>query len=157
MYDFGQVSYLNESQCDGILQTIQAIVDLDAKACVKAFEKLGAVKEGADLAVLEAKIADNFRTGKVKSKRSKRKADYEEGETSGPPKDSEVMKNFVLPSQLAFVARALTQMRGVGIMLDEDWEFIDLVADQVVELQMEKGAGLGYLAGQFFKQFQFGA
>merc|ERR1719362_379624 len=157
MYDFGQVSYLTESQCDGILQTIQAIVDLDAKACVKAFVKLGAVKEGADLSILEAKIADNFRTGKVKSKRSKRKADYEEEETSGPPKDSEVMKNFVLPSQLAFVARAITQMRGVGMMLDEDWEFIDLVAEQVVELQMEKGAGLGYLAGQFFKQFQFGA
>lgn len=49
MYDFGQVSYLTESQCDGILQTIQAIVDLDAKACVKAFSKLGALKEGAFL------------------------------------------------------------------------------------------------------------
>jgi len=157
MYDFGQVAYLTEPQCDGILQTIQAIVDLDAKACVKAFVKLGAVKEGADLAVLEAKIEDNFRTGKVKSKRSKRKADNEEQEASGPPKDSEVMKSFVLPSQLAFVARAITQMRGVGMMLDEDWEFIDLVADQVVELQLEKGAGLGYLANQFFKQFQFGS
>lgn len=41
--------------------------------------------------------------------------------------------------------------------MDEDWEFIDLVADQVVELQMQTGAGLGYVAGQFFKQFQFGA
>lgn len=153
MYDFGQVSYLTESQTDGILQAIQSIVDLDAPACVQAFKKLGAVKEGADTKALEAKIADNFRTGKVKSRRSKQKTDYKADEDAGPPKDSEVMKSFQLPSQLAFVARAITQMRGVGVMLDEDWEFIDLVADKVPELQMEKGAGLGYLAGQFFKQF----
>jgi len=153
MYDFGQVSYLTEPQCDGILQLIQSIVDLDAKACVKAMDKLGAVKKDADVKVLEAKIEDNFRTGKVKSKRSKRKAENEAEETAGPPKDSEVMKNVQLPSQLAFVARAITQMSGVGTMLDEEWEFIDLVADKVPELQMEKGAGLDYLAGQFFKQF----
>lgn len=151
IYDFGQVSYLTESQCDGILQVIQSIVDLDAKACVKAFDKLGAIKPGADTTALTAKIAENFRLGKVKSKRSKRKADVVEEEQDGKIKDSEVMKAFSLPSQLAFVARAITQMRGVGVMLDEEWEFIDLVADKVPELQMEKGAGIGYLADQFFK------
>lgn len=154
MYDFGQVSYLLEDQCDGILQLIQSIVDLDAPACVKAMDKLGAVVQGANFKVLEAKIEDNFKTGKVKSKRSKRKSDSaDDAENKVPPKDSEVMKNFQLPSQLAFAARAITQMNGVGVMLDEDFEFIDLVADKVPEVQMEKGAGLDYLAGQFFKQF----
>jgi aarF domain-containing kinase len=151
IYDFGQVSYLTESQCDGILQVIQSIVDLDAKACVQAFDKLGAIRPGADVTALTAKIEDNFRTGKVKSRRSKRKADYVPEESDGKIKDSEVMKAFSLPSQLAFVARAITQMRGVGVMLDEEWEFIDIVAEEVPKLQMDKGAGIGYLADQFFK------
>jgi len=67
------------------------------------------------------------------------------------PKESETMKYLQLPAQLAFVARAITQLRGVGVMLDKDWEFIDAVAAKVPELQMERGAGLDYLAGQFIK------
>ena len=33
------------------------------------------------------------------------------------------MKYFQLPPALAFVARAITQMEGVGVMLDEDAPF----------------------------------
>jgi len=157
LYDFGQAGQLNESQCNGILQVIQAIVDLDAKAFVQAMEKLGALKEGADKKAIEALVANNFKTGKVKSKRSKRKAEAVEADPDAKvPKEAETMKYFQLPSQLAFVARALTQLNGVGVMLDEDWEFIDQVAAKVPELQMEQGAGLDYLAGQFLKNLTRG-
>jgi len=154
-YDFGQACELSDSQCDGILQVIQSIVDLDAKACVAAMAKLGALKPGADIQKIEALIENNFKTGKVKSKRSKRKIEEvaeEDGKKKDVPKESETMKFLQLPAQLAFVARALTQLNGVGVMLDEDWEFIDKVAAKVPEVQMEKGAGMDYLVGQFFKQ-----
>lgn len=151
-YDFGQACSLEDSQCDGVLQVIQSIVDLDAKACVQAMDKLGALKKGADTTKIEALIANNFKTGKVKSKRSKRKSTEPEPETNTKvPKESETMQYLQLPPQLAFVARALTQLNGVGVMLDEDYEFIEYVADKVPELQMERGAGLGYLADQLFK------
>jgi len=38
-------------------------------------------------------------------------------------------------------------------MLDKEYEFIDCVAEAVPELQMKRGAGIGYLAGQVFKNF----
>jgi len=155
-YDFGQACELEDAQCDGILQVIQSIVDLDAPACVQAMDKLGALKPGADKKAIEALIENNFKTGKVKSKRSKRKRQLtaeEEAEAANAkvPSQSETMKYLQLPSQLAFVARAITQLRGVGVMLDKDYEFIDLVAAKVPEVQMERGAGLDYLAGQFIK------
>jgi aarF domain-containing kinase len=153
-YDFGQACELQDSQSDGILQVIQSIVDLDAPACVQAMEKLGALKEDANKSVIQKTIENNFKTGKVKSKRSKRKRELTEEEKNfKPPSQSETMKYLQLPSQLAFVARALTQMAGVGSMLDEDYEFIDCVAEKVPELQMKRGAGLGYLAGQVWKNF----
>jgi len=154
-YDFGQACELQEDQADGVLQVIQSIVDLDAPACVQAMVKLGCLKEGADLKAVEAVIQNNFNTGKVKSKRSKRQADVsqEQEQAAKDSKQSEVMKYFQLPPSLAFVARALTQLEGVGVMLDEDYEFIDYVAAKVPELQMERGAGLSYLAGQIFKSF----
>ena len=33
----------------------------------------------------------------------------------------------------------------------QDYEFIDFVADKVPELQVERGAGISYIAGQLFK------
>merc|ERR1719444_746958 len=115
-------------------------------------EKLGALKKDADKSVIQKTIENNFKTGKVKSKRSKRKRELTEEELNfKPPSQSETMKYLQLPSQLAFVARAITQMSGVGSMLDKDYEFIDCVAEKVPELQMKRGAGLGYLAGQLFK------
>eukprot|EP00929_Paragymnodinium_shiwhaense_P060214 TRINITY_DN30097_c0_g2_i1.p1 TRINITY_DN30097_c0_g2~~TRINITY_DN30097_c0_g2_i1.p1 ORF type:complete len:621 (+),score=189.02 TRINITY_DN30097_c0_g2_i1:68-1930(+) len=154
-YDFGQACELTHEQTDGILQVIQSIMDFDAKACVVAMQNLGALKKEANIKALETLIDNNFKTGKVKSKRSKRKQEYvpEDGVALDKiPQEKEVAGYLQLPSQLAFVARALTQMQGVGLMLDEEWEFIDLVADKVPELQVEKGAGLGYIVGQFFKQ-----
>jgi len=160
-YDFGQACELEDAQCDGILQVIQSIVDLDARACVEAMGKLGALKPGADTKAIEALIENNFKTGKVRSKRSKRKTQRTAEEEAAAkatkvPSQSETMKYLQLPSQLAFVARAVTQLSGVGVMLDEDYEFIDLVAAKVPELQMERGAGLDYLAGQFIKNLTRG-
>lgn len=151
-YDFGQACALTAPQADGILQVIQSIVDLDAPACVTAMGKLGALKEGANIPKITALIENNFKTGKVKSKRSKRKNKAEPAEADvKAPSQAETMQWLQLPSQLAFVARALTQLDGVGTMLDPEYEFIDAVAAKVPELQMEKGAGIGYLADQFFK------
>lgn len=151
-YDFGQACELQQSQSDGILQVIQSIVDLDAKACVEAMDKLGAVKKDAKREVIQGTIENNFKTGKVKSKRSKRKQELSLDEADAkPPTQAETMKYLQLPSQLAFVARAIGQLSGVGTMLDKDYEFIDCVAEKVPEIQMERGAGLGYLAGQFLK------
>lgn len=153
LYDFGQACSLEDSQCDGVLQVIQSIVDFDAKMCVEAMGKLGVMKENADTVKLEALINNNFKTGKVKSKLSKRKASEPEPAADVKvPTESETMQYLQLPSQLAFVTRAVTQLNGVGTMLDEDFEFIEAVADKVPEVQMERGAGLDYLAGQFFKQ-----
>ena len=36
-------------------------------------------------------------------------------------------------------------------MFVQDYEFIDFVADKVPELQVERGAGISYIAGQLFK------
>jgi len=153
-YDFGQACELSDSQCDGILQVIQSIVDFDAKACVEAMDKLGALKEGADRSVVERTIENNFKTGKVKSKASRRKRELtEEEKNMKPPSQAETMKYLQLPPALAFVARAVTQLSGVGVMLDPEWEFIESVAPKVPELQMQRGKGLDYLAGQFFKSW----
>ncbi|CAE7808231.1 ABC1K7 [Symbiodinium sp. CCMP2592] len=153
-YDFGQACELTDSQADGILQVIQSIVDFEAKDCVKAMDSLGCLKEGTDFKAVEGVVQKNFETGKVKSKRSKRKRELtEEEQQKKAPKQSEVMKYFQLPPALAFVSRAITQMQGVGVMLDEDYEFIDFVADKVPELQVERGAGISYIAGQLFKNW----
>ncbi|CAE7304175.1 ABC1K7 [Symbiodinium natans] len=130
-YDFGQACELTDGQADGILQVIQSIVDFEAKDCVKAMDSLGCLKEGTDFKAVEGVVQKNFETGKVKSKRSKRKRELtEEEQNKKAPKQSEVMKYFQLPPALAFVSRAITQMQGVGVMLDEDYEFIDFVADK---------------------------
>ncbi|CAE7866314.1 ABC1K8 [Symbiodinium necroappetens] len=153
-YDFGQACELTDGQADGILQVIQSIVDFEAKDCVKAMDSLGCLKEGTDFKAVEGVVQKNFETGKVKSKRSKRKRELtEEEQQKKAPKQSEVMKYFQLPPALAFVSRAITQMQGVGVMLDEDYEFIDFVADKVPELQVERGAGISYIAGQLFKNW----
>merc|ERR1719189_2945958 len=53
MYDFGQAAELEGGQRKGILDTIQAIVDLDAAACTKAFVTLGCLGSNADLKAIE--------------------------------------------------------------------------------------------------------
>jgi len=154
MYDFGQACELQSAQAEGILTTIEAIVDMDPDRCVTAFSKMGVLKDGANFAKVRAKIQDNFDTGKITVKRKKlKKAGYifkdelpEEQQlattatttnttTTTKVKDSEVMGYFTLPAEYAFVARALSQMDGVGKVLDPDFDFISSAAPYIVEIK----------------------
>jgi predicted unusual protein kinase regulating ubiquinone biosynthesis (AarF/ABC1/UbiB family) len=56
-----------------------------------------------------------------------------------PVQDSEIMSFFTLPAEYAFVARAISQMDGVGKGLDQDFDFISACAPYIVEI---KGAEL---------------
>ena len=47
-------------QQEGILNCIESIIDLDAPACVKAFDDMGLIKEGADMARFEDVVSKNF-------------------------------------------------------------------------------------------------
>jgi len=49
--------------------------------------------------------------------------------------DMEVMSYFTLPAEYAFVARALSQMDGVGKGLDPDFDFISAAAPYLVEIK----------------------
>jgi len=174
-YDFGQAASLNENQADGILDIVEAIIDMDVERSVEAFQTMGVLKEGANLDMVRAKVADNYKTGKVKANQKKikrqgykssRQREEESGgtlnatttnttaantttnsaRTSG--KDSEVMKFFTLPAEYAFVARALSQMDGVGKTLDPDFDFVSSAAPYIVEI---KGVGK-YLKDEFKKR-----
>lgn len=153
-YDFGQATTLNENQADGILDIIEAIVDMDVERSVEAFQTMGVLKEDADLNKVRAKVAENYRTGKVKANKKKLKrsgykssskrsnstsTDYSGNNTNTEAgKDSEVMKYFDLPAEYAFVARALSQMDGVGKSLDPDFDFISSAAPFIVEIKGAK-------------------
>lgn len=121
---------------------------MDADRSVQTFEEMGVLKEGADLAAVRAKVADNYRTGKVKANRKKlKKSGYKFKEESEAPalvskvtsgthhsssgktttttataRDAQVMQYFTLPAEYAFVGRALSQMDGVGKSLDPDFD-----------------------------------
>jgi len=150
MYDFGQAAELDEGQRKGVLGTIQAIMDLDAAACTKAFVNLGCLGPSADLKAIEDGIAKAFRVGRMRSKASKGPKPVTL--TDEKPNNSASAKGFELPASLAFAAKAMTQLQGVGVLLNEDWEFIAEVAPKVLELQIEQGAGLGYLACQILSE-----
>ena len=49
--------------------------------------------------------------------------------------DLEVMKYFTLPTEYAFVGRALSQMGGVGKMLDPEFDFVSSAAPWVYEIK----------------------
>jgi predicted unusual protein kinase regulating ubiquinone biosynthesis (AarF/ABC1/UbiB family) len=158
-YDFGQACELNSDQADGILDVIEAIVDSDALRCVDAFEKMGVLTEDVDVDKVRAKVQDNFEKGLVKVRKKKlKKAGYIFKERASSTnststsvvnatKDSEVMKYFKLPAEYAFVARAISQMDGVGKSLDPDFDFISSAAPNIVEI---KGATT-YLKDEFNK------
>jgi len=63
--------------------------------------------------------------------------------------DKDVMPYFTLPAEYAFVARALSQMDGVGKGLDPDFDFISASAPYIVEV---KGAE-AYLKERALKVF----
>lgn len=146
MYDFGQACSLKTDQAQGILDVIEAIVDMDSNRCVDAFVIMGVLKEGADMAKVRAKVENNFKTGKIQVKRKKlKKAGYifkDSGGTDmtstlveGDGHDVEVMGFFTLPAEYAFVARAITQMDGVGKALDPEFDFISSAAPHIVEIK----------------------
>ena len=105
------------------------------------------------------------RTGKIKANKKKlRKKGYKfRGEDSDSTatmtsdsagdsskttvNDAEVMSYFTLPAEYAFVARAISQMDGVGKSLDPDFDFISSAAPYIVEI---KGTDL-YLKDEVFK------
>jgi hypothetical protein len=120
-------------------------VDLDAAACVAAFQQLGVLRPEANLATVTDMVRQNFASGRVRSKASKPKASAAAATAGEPPGVSaaapepvaegsgsaavdvspvavsaataasrKALPDFVLPAQLAFVARALAQMEGVG-------------------------------------------
>jgi predicted unusual protein kinase regulating ubiquinone biosynthesis (AarF/ABC1/UbiB family) len=76
-YDFGQAAELQQNQADGILDIIEAIVDMDVDKSITSFQKMGVLKDDADLVAVRQKVAENYRTGKVKANRKKlRKSHY---------------------------------------------------------------------------------
>jgi predicted unusual protein kinase regulating ubiquinone biosynthesis (AarF/ABC1/UbiB family) len=180
-YDFGQACSLTNDQAGGILDVIESIVDSDAKKSVSAFSRMGVLKDGADLKKVEAKCQQNYDQGKlkVKKRKSRKSSKYNEKnkslldikseqkeldtridsagqaknttETSERVKDSEVMEYFTLQSEYAFVARALSQMDGVGKSLDPDFDFISAAAPYLVEV---KGT-TKYLTDEIKKKLTF--
>ena len=176
LYDFGQACELQPDQSDGILSVLEAIIDMDADRCVDAFASMGVLKEGADLDKVRAKVRDNFATGKIRVERNKllkkgyvfsendedddNKMDgattmstnhnQNGNEPNKAVKDSEVMGFFTLPAEYAFVARALTQMDGVGKSLDPTFDFVSSAAPHIVEV---KGAS-NYLADEVSKRVE---
>ena len=187
-YDFGQACSLADDQAGGILDVIEGITDMDAKACVTAFDRMGVLKDGADLKKVQAKVQNNFDTGKISVKeakqkqqakmkarkaprsKAKRKVEHDKliaestqvingsnattvanakGEISlpnettstkpqsgdKPPGDAEVMEYFTLPAEYAFVARAISQLDGVGKALDPEFDFISASAPHIVEVK----------------------
>ncbi|KAL7466125.1 hypothetical protein ACHAXS_006425 [Conticribra weissflogii] len=167
-YDFGQACTLSKDQSLGILEVIESIVDLDAKKSVSAFNRMGVLKDNADLDKVLAKVQSNYDSGRLKVKRRKvRNSErYQKGskqstvrkyqpatkpvsyspsstkdnETntankSSKKEDSEVMEYFTLQSEYAFVARALSQMDGVGKGLDGEFDFISAAAPYLVEVK----------------------
>jgi predicted unusual protein kinase regulating ubiquinone biosynthesis (AarF/ABC1/UbiB family) len=70
--------------------------------------------------------------------REKRDADRDESSPTNEAassKNSEVMKYFTLPTEYAFVGRALSQMGGVGKTLDPDFDFISSAAPWIYEIK----------------------
>ena len=117
---------------------------------------MGVLTDSANLTAVRAKVAENFRTGKVQAKKLRRKS----GKTVGSIKtastnttefrDSNVMSSFTLPAEYAFVGRALTQMDGVGKSLDPDFDFVSAAAPWIYEI---KGASR-YLQEEFSKRVE---
>ena len=63
--------------------------------------------------------------------------------------DAEIMSYFTLPAEYAFVARAISQMDGVGKNLDSDFDFISAAAPWLVEIK----GGEKYLEDEAKKLF----
>jgi predicted unusual protein kinase regulating ubiquinone biosynthesis (AarF/ABC1/UbiB family) len=142
----------------GILNVIEAIMDMNVDNCVDAFIQMGVLASDADLDKVRAKVKDNFETGKMKVK-FRRRRDYRnhrndikssnsnivknttqtikvtDNITESKVDDSEIVGYFSLPAEYAFVARAISQMDGVGKGLDSEFDFISAAAPYLVEVK----------------------
>jgi len=162
-YDFGQACALKDDQAGGILDVIEAIMDMDVDNCVNAFDRMGVLVDTADIDKVKKKVRNNFETGKVKIKKRKMKnrgstkpeqikEDAVTSEKESEPSselskldptstsnetinDMEIMSYFTLPAEYAFVARAISQMDGVGKGLDSEFDFISAAAPYIVEIK----------------------
>ncbi len=171
-YDFGQACSLQDDQATGILHVIEGIISYDVEKCVDAFQTMGVLSDNVDLDKVRRKVKDNFETGKLKvKKRRNRKKDSSQASvdqqspiitdiptdvklppvatnsSEGEINDAEIMSYFTLPAEYAFVARALSQMDGVGKNLDVEFDFISGAAPYIVEI---KGSEK-YLTDEFVK------
>jgi predicted unusual protein kinase regulating ubiquinone biosynthesis (AarF/ABC1/UbiB family) len=152
-YDFGQAAELEQNQADGILDIIEAIVDMDVDKSIASFQKMGVLKDHADLHAVRQKVADNYRTGKVKANQKKlRKKKYKFKDDGSftvntttvasssftgniSVSDAQVMQYFTLPAEYAFVGRAISQMDGVGKTLDPEFDFVSAAAPWIYEIK----------------------
>jgi predicted unusual protein kinase regulating ubiquinone biosynthesis (AarF/ABC1/UbiB family) len=170
MYDFGQAASLTQDQADGILDIIDAIIDTNVDRSIQAFLKMGVLTENADLDKVRQKVGENYRTGKIKAnQKTLQRRGYKSSSSSSFSNNAlqarnttttttiqvqnttvselEVMSFFTLPAEYAFVARAISQMDGVGKGLDPEFDFISSAAPYIVEI---KGA-TKYLQDEFNK------
>lgn len=110
---------------------------------MEAFNEMGVLIEGANLDLVQKKVQNNFDTGKIKVK--KKISPNESGLTNltnctdpmqiEEVRDKDVMPYFTLPAQYAFVARAISQLDGVGKSLDPEFDFISASAPHIVEIK----------------------
>ena len=162
MYDFGQACERQANQEEGIMDVIEAIVNMDSDCSVNIFEKIGVLKEDAYIQKVCAKVQNKYKTGKVTVKRKKLKKSgykFKEKDTisstnrtlaTKPPKKAkytEVMGFFTLSAKYTFVARTMSQMDWVGKSLDPEFYFISSSVKFLVEI---KGAG-NYIKDNFLK------
>lgn len=158
-YDFGQACNLRDEQANGILDVIEGIIDYDVQKCVDAFIRMGVLVDDADLDKVRRKVKDNFEKGKIKVKQRRKKtssglltneaapeilaestgrqedASVKSDKSGEDINDAEVLSFFTLPAEYAFVARALSQMDGVGKNLDAEFDFISCSAPYLVEIK----------------------
>ena len=139
------------------MDVVEAIIDRDVDWSIDAFLKMDVFvsTDLADLDKVRSQVANNCHAGKVKANRKKLKRqgykfkdDVDENNNtalnntttanvtaSTKSEDLEVMSFFSLPAEYAFVARAITQMDGVGKGLDPDFDFISNSAPYIVEIK----------------------
>ena len=61
LYDFGQAAILKQNRADGILEIIEAIIEIDVDRSINAFQTMGVLVDDADLNQVRTKIAENYR------------------------------------------------------------------------------------------------
>jgi hypothetical protein len=65
--------------------------------------------------------------------------------------DAKIMGHFMLQSEYAFMARALSQLDGVGKGLDPEFDFISMATNNLVEVKGTRG----YLVDEMKKGLKF--